>query len=332
MSRSRLALHAAIGVAVSTICVVALLHSVDVALVGDTLRSAELAPLIAALAILLVAFWLRSWRYVVMFRPAARRRITVGWSFWTGAVGMLANNALPVRLGDLLRAIALARVARVSRVECTSAAVTERVFDVVGLAILTLILAPVMPESRVMSATIGVAAVIVAVAVLAVLVVAWAPGRRAREVFARIARALVPRHADRLMIGLENAVRGGHAVRNQGAALRAMGLTLVSWLVLGASAWAALRAVSPDPTWSAALVTLVFVNFAMAVPSTAAGLGVFEVAGVAALTAFGFDRETALSATVVIHALNIVPFIPLGLVGLAMLRGPRRTRDVQVTA
>ena len=70
------------------------------------------------------------------------------------------------------------------------------------------------------------------------------------------------------MIGLENAVRGGHAVRNQGAALRAMGLTLVSWLVLGASAWAALRAVSPDPTWSAALVTLVFVNFAMAVPSS----------------------------------------------------------------
>lgn len=259
-------------------------------------------------------------RLLYLLPPASRARVTRAQAFWTSCAGMLANNTLPVRLGDLLRALAVSRVSGVSRVETTSASVVERVFDVAGLAALMVAMTPFLPRHATMHAAVGVAAVILLAAV-ALVVTTLMPREKAHRLLARLAGLVGERRRDRAVRAVGSMGRGTYGLRSPRAAVTVMGLTLGSWLVLGASAGFAVRAFAPDASITAAVVTLVFVNFAMAVPSTAAGLGVFEVAGVSALTAFGFSSPVALSATVAIHALNILPFVPLGLIGLAT---PRR--------
>ncbi len=57
---------------------------------------------------------------------------------------------------------------------------------------------------------------------------------------------------------------------------------------------------------------VVAINLAMIIPSGPAGVGVFEAATLAALLPFDVDRSTALSYALVLHGLNIVPFIVAG--------------------
>jgi uncharacterized membrane protein YbhN (UPF0104 family) len=64
--------------------------------------------------------------------------------------------------------------------------------------------------------------------------------------------------------------------------------------------------------FSAAILVVVSVNLAMILPSGPAAIGVFEAATLVALVPFDVDRSTALSYALVLHALNVLPFILVG--------------------
>ena len=64
------------------------------------------------------------------------------------------------------------------------------------------------------------------------------------------------------------------------------------------------------------MLILVTTTLSLVIPSAPGGLGVFEAGGVIALRAYGVDDSTALSATVVLHALNVFPFVIAGSVVL----------------
>ena len=55
------------------------------------------------------------------------------------------------------------------------------------------------------------------------------------------------------------------------------------------------------------MLALLATNLAMVVPSSAASIGVFEVAAKASLTAYGVPAALALSFALVLHAVNILP-------------------------
>ena len=55
-----------------------------------------------------------------------------------------------------------------------------------------------------------------------------------------------------------------------------------------------------------------------------ASIGVFEVAAQAALTAYGVPAALALSFALVLHAVNIIPYLSSGRVGIARRMGAHR--------
>jgi uncharacterized membrane protein YbhN (UPF0104 family) len=79
------------------------------------------------------------------------------------------------------------------------------------------------------------------------------------------------------------------------------------------------------------LLVAVAIGLGMILPSPPAAVGVFEGAVVIALRAYGVRVSSALPYAVVLHLVNIVPFI---LIGLYLLhhnsRHPRRTRRTEV--
>jgi uncharacterized membrane protein YbhN (UPF0104 family) len=75
------------------------------------------------------------------------------------------------------------------------------------------------------------------------------------------------------------------------------------------------------PLTSAILVT-VAINLSLVLPSSPAALGVFEAATIIALKAFDVPQAEALSYALVLHLLNLVPFLLIG----AGLLGPRALR------
>jgi uncharacterized protein (TIRG00374 family) len=110
---------------------------------------------------------------------------------------------------------------------------------------------------------------------------------------------------------------------------------VASWLVLAISNWLVLVAFDLGLGYAAGVLILVTTTLSLLIPSAPGGVGVFEAGGLVALRAFGIDESTALSATVVLHALNVFPYIVAGSVVLHRhayrLRAARSGLNVNAT-
>src|SRR5689334_7997824 len=121
----QVALSLAIGVVLLWLAIA----RIDVAALGTELSRVQPGWLIAGVATYWVALALRSWRWRILLAPV--RRLAFGQVFYGLLVGYAANNLLPARLGELVRADFVGRRYRITRLSVVGTIVVERLFDVV---------------------------------------------------------------------------------------------------------------------------------------------------------------------------------------------------------
>ncbi|HET9939900.1 MAG TPA: lysylphosphatidylglycerol synthase transmembrane domain-containing protein, partial [Candidatus Eisenbacteria bacterium] len=150
------------GLALSAAAIVMLGRSIDV---GEAMRAmgrASIPWFLAANLLTIAVYWLRSLRWRSLLKPHASP--TVGRLFRANMVGFLAINILPARLGELVRAFALARKERISTAAVLGSVAVERILDLVFLGIfwaLSLLFAPLPPWFKWSGyATIAIAVVV----------------------------------------------------------------------------------------------------------------------------------------------------------------------------
>ena len=277
--------------------------------IGD----ASPAWILAAVGVSVVGVTMRSERWRSLF-PRDSRPGGVP-TFWATQVGLLANNVLPVRAGELVRVLALSREAGLRRTAVLATVGVERVFDLAVIAGLELAVASRLPDADVARRFTLLAAGILAATAVIVVVLAIAPVRR----FAGSLLLRLPVLRARGGVVIESLRTGLAALRDRQLAAVALLWTLASWLVLAFAGWCVLQAFDLHLPWHAALFLLVAVTFAQAVPASAGSVGVFELAARSALVAYGVPPAVALSAGLVLHAVSALPFIVLGAVGMARL-------------
>jgi uncharacterized protein (TIRG00374 family) len=321
------ATRALVGLAVSLAFSLLALRGVSFGEVWGALGQADYVWLVPAVAILLISLWFRAERWRAVFPPDARPARPA--TFWAMNVGYLANNVLPARAGELARALALSHESGLPRTHCIVTVAVERLFDVVSVAVIMLACWPAMPDRRLINDLALVSAGVLAVAGLAVAVLAIAP---LRSWAARRARSLHFAGAERIERILRSLAVGLRPLHDPRLALPVLFWSLASWALLAVSYWCVMRALSPPAPWSAAVVALAATNFAQVVPSTAGALGVFEVAARASLTVYGVSPADALSYAFLLHAVNFVPFLVLGAIGMARLGISRRELRADVAA
>lgn len=265
-----------------------------------------LAPSLAALALAVLLKVIR-WRYLFRaeMRPpfaAVTRALLIGFFF---------NNILPARTGEAARIVALNREAGTSRAETAATIVVERVFDVLALFVLLFVTLPWLPHvSWLRAAAIFAIALAVAVAVVVLARLGDLPLQRLLRPLARLPFAS-PERVHHL--GL-NTLHGLAAIRSVRLALVSSLLTVATWLALALSTWLLMRGFDLRLPFLAGLLVVVAVNLALVLPSSPAGLGVFEAATLVALNAYGVPRTQAVSYALVLHAVNLVPYLVVGVV------------------
>ena len=147
MTRGRLALTA-LGIALSTLAIVAMLHAVKAADVWVHLRATRVGWLLAGMGVTILGYVFRAYRWRALLSP--QREIPIGRVFGPTVVGFLAINTLPARIGEFVRAYLLARLERLPAAAVLGSCVLERVIDLVLLAsvwVMLLFVAP-LPEQR----------------------------------------------------------------------------------------------------------------------------------------------------------------------------------------
>jgi uncharacterized protein (TIRG00374 family) len=315
------ALLAAAGLAVTVACMYLAVRGVALEDAIDALGRSDLRWLAPALPVFALAIVLRALRWWALF--AAAQRPPLSAVAYALLIGYFFNNILPARAGEAARVIALHRRAATPRAETIATVVVERLFDVLALLIILFASYPWLPEISWLRAAAIFGAVVVAALLVLVVVIVRYDERAVHWLLSPLRRVRRAGVAERLEAATVNATRGLVALRSPRIALRGMALTIASWLTLGVSYWILTKAFSLDLPLVVGMLVTVAINLSLVLPSSPAALGVFEAATIVALRAFDVPQAEALSYALVLHLLNLVPFLLIG----AALLGPGALRS-----
>ena len=298
-----------IGLVVSGVFAYLAVRGVDLGHAWRALRHCHWWTLLPAFALLVLANAVRGLRWQLQFTPQTRPR------FWPALsallVGTFFNNVLPARAGEAAQVVALRRSSRTSLSETAATVLLGRVWDVLSVLVLLFCLAPWLPPVSWLRA--GVYLAIGLAGAVAVVVLA---GRRLLDLLLRpLARLpfLTLAHAESAAAGLW---RGLVSVRRPGPALVAFTLTTASWVLFGISNWFVLRGFSLGLSPLAGILVSIALSLAMILPASPASVGVFEAAVLVALRPYGVAKSEGLPVALVLHALNLFPYLAAGVVCL----------------
>ena len=319
VSARSMALGLAVGVPVSLVVLYVATRGVAWEDVRAGLREARLGPLAAAVVALGGVYVIQGarWRWI------ARRQARSSQATFVGLVvaGVGANNVLPGRVGDLLRAHWLSRRTGTPRSRTLATVVVDRACDVFVLLALLIATYPFTPRrtwiDRVYVASLVVTAILAAGLVATRLYVA----HRARDgrTLPLSVRLSWP---GRQLSGL---IRGTAAVVGPGDLAAAVALSAAAWVLWAAGLWLVADALGIDlALWQAAFMTGL-VNLGTAVPSSPGFVGTYQWLCVSGLGLFDIGASQAFAFSLVLQAAWFVPTTAAG-VPLAVRLSMERRR------
>jgi glycosyltransferase 2 family protein len=283
------------------------------------LQAANLGLLLLAAVVATAIFPLRAARWVVLLEPIAPNlRFMNAWR--AVAIGMMINNVLPARAGEVARAYALSRETRaVSFTSAFASIALDRVFDalIVFALMFGAMLSPSFPAGaliagRPATALVGTWGVATLVTVFAGAILAAFRPDIVRTIATRLVRAVMPSWEARVADFVEHATAGLAVLRSPSRFARVVFWTLLHWLTNAVAFWIAFRAVGISAPFSAALFLQGLVAIGVAIPSSPGFFGPFEAFAKTGLQIYSVPVTLAVTWAVGFHLLSFVPITALG--------------------
>jgi glycosyltransferase 2 family protein len=302
-----------LGMAVSAVLLWVAVRGVSLDEVLQQLRQVRLAWLVPLLVSILLRFWLTALRWQLLLKPV--KRVGLHRLFAITMIGFMANNVLPARLGEFVRAYALGRSESLSPSVPFATIVIERIFD--GFTLL-LFLVGGLSFLKPSPALLGAAAL---TGVLYLIVLGFLIALRMGHGMGVLTWAcshLPSRLAGTAQHFLESFREGLDVLTDVRAILGVAFLSIVIWVVNAAGMEATFRAFSLDLAPYASFVVLGTIAVALVLPSAPGYVGPLQAGAVQGMAMLGVARETALSLSIVYHLAN---YIPITIAGLAYLSG-----------
>jgi glycosyltransferase 2 family protein len=283
------------------------------------LRSANLWLLVLAAVVATAIFPLRAVRWMVLLEPIAPGlRFMDAWR--AVAIGMMINNVLPARAGELARAYAISRETRaVSFTTALASIALDRVFDalIVFALMFGAMLAPGFPAGatiagRPATALLGTWGIATLVVVFSgAVMVAFRPDI-VRTIATRVMRTVLPKWEPRVASFVEHATAGLAVLRSPSRFARVVFWTVLHWLTNAFAFWIAFRAVGITAPFSGALFLQGLIAIGVAIPSSPGFFGPFEAFAKAGLQIYSVPVTLAVTWAVGFHLLSFVPITALG--------------------
>jgi uncharacterized protein (TIRG00374 family) len=273
-------------------------------------EQANYAWLCVGLAVQLLLTAIRAARWQRLIDVPTR----FGDVFWSQAIGLFGNNALPLRAGEAARVMVLSRLGSVPWPRVAASVVVERALDVATILALLVALTFVIPVPPIIAAS-GVAlgsALLTAGVVMASLL---AMGPRSEQMICWALSPLPDRLRTRLRYAAVEVLDGFRVVHSPGDAISMIGWSALAWAGSVTVFWIAIQAVTSGGTAIHALFATAALSIGVSLPSSPGFVGVFQYVGQQALVQPFPDQYSlgaALAITVIAHLIYYVPTTLLG--------------------
>ena len=306
------------------------LSRLDLRETWEHIGEANYFVLIPAIIVYFGSVFFRTYRWQYLLAPV--KRLSVPRLYPVVVVGYMANNILPVRLGEVVRAYYVGEREKVSKVSALATIAVERVFDGLTLlffaAVVGLFL-PIVGLLQGLADKAGIPWVLLALAMsmpfVGVLIFMVAAASSPPWFVTLIDRTtgLLPAGVRDRVRGLINVFIDGLAsLKDPRRLAMVFLLSLPVWLMEALMYYIVAFSFDLHNTFGMAelagvilLVTAVS-NLATSIPAAGGGVGAFEVAAAATLTLLGAEASEAGAYTIVVHAALLIPVTLLGFVFL----------------
>ncbi|MCE2469978.1 MAG: flippase-like domain-containing protein [Dehalococcoidia bacterium] len=344
-----------LGVAVTAAFVGLLLLRIDYGEMVDALARANYAWLIPAVIVYFFSFAMRSIRWRFLLRPF-HPQVRATRLFPVILIGYMANNLLPMRLGELVRGYFLSTREPVRGSTAFATIVAERAFDGFTLLLLLAAAAAYISVDDLLafaSGALGLPKALIAVGVVIpyalaiafIVLVSMAPDS-AKRLARSVVKLLPARVSGRAYDQLERFINGFEGLHRPTRLLALLLLSLPVWFAeLAVYYIVALGFGLQDhfdslaAMFAALALMAAMSNLATALPSSQGAVGPFEFFAVLSLEALGVGVGLATAYAVVLHLAVLLPPIAVGLGYLAVrgiafgqLTGRRRTAEGEQAA
>ncbi len=322
-----------VSLAISVGLLALLAYRADLDRITESLATANYLYALPASALYFVALYLRAarWRYVLAPLAAVPTRRV----FPVVVVGYMANNLLPARLGEVVRAYWLARREPVSESSSLATIAVERVYD--GLTLLAFagcaaaillasghLAAPWAGSGEIYSLSVVGAAAIAAIFLVGLGVVVLSRHPQAAQLVEWMLRAVPNRMRPRARRLALDFLGGLSVLDSPGKHLTMIALSLPVWLVETGVYLLVAHAFGIhllfDSYWTLLLVMVLLTatsNVAGGLPTGIGGIGPFEVAAQQTLLLFGVGAAVGAAYAGFLHLVAL--WIPVNLVGMAII-------------
>jgi uncharacterized protein (TIRG00374 family) len=288
-----------------------LLSRFDVKQVASVLSLAKPGWMALAALLYIALFPLRGLRWAILYRDV--KPISSVLATEVFLVGFMANNLMPARLGDVVRAFVLGKREKISVTTTFSNILLERVFDgltVVGFLFFVLLVAP--PEAAWVSAVGALMGLVFFGALAGAAGVAFFEEHTLRLV-AWLTKPLPPGIGLKLTTLVAKLAHGFRPLRSIGAVVSVLGLSLVIWAVEVLVYWVAQNAFGLSiPLLGLALV-MAILTLGITAPSAPGFVGVYEALVISAVGLYGISEPIAPAYAIAMHLIHYVPGTLLGL-------------------
>lgn len=312
-SENKQRLQIVLGILISIGCLAAIFLIIDIDTVISSLKSADYG-LIAVSGILIIAYLgLRA----VRWRLLLNNSVPYSSVFHIQNIGYMLTQLLPLRLGDVARAIMIGNVPPVTVAQGLSTMVVERVLDL--LFIVTLLpltvsqLDSMPPQIRTAGQATGIAAL-----GATIVLIAAANFRPKVIIFTRSILNRIPfLNTERWIRVADDLLRGLDTLTHLRSGLLLIFWSIVLWAPMILAYTTIMRAVGLDVNIATGAFVMCAAALSIAAPSSPAQVGVFHAGVIAALALAGQPAAESASFAFVYHAYNFLIVLILGLIGIA---------------
>jgi uncharacterized protein (TIRG00374 family) len=257
----------------------------------------------------------RRWRTIL---EPVEERVAFGKLWRSTAIGMMVNNVVPARAGEIARAYALTRESPSIPFSAAfaSLAVDRLVDAVVVLGLMALaMLDPRVPQDsdagRMVANWAGTGTIFIVLLLTALYLLVFFPGR-VISLYELFARRVAPRFEARGRELLLAFAAGLGVLRSPRRFVAVLAWTTLHWLCNALAFWIAFRAVGIGAPFGAALFLQGLIAIGVAIPAAPGFFGVFEALSRTGLAVYGVDKTLATSWAIGFHLLSFIPITLMG--------------------
>ena len=312
-SKAKKQFYFLLGIVISAVFVWALFRNIDFGDLWGALKGANYLWLIPNILLIVLTMYQRAYRWRFMVAPIGR----VPYSKLLAAtcIGFMANNVLPLRLGEFVRAYSLAmQHKQITKSASLATIFVERmVFDLVALLLIFGVVLGLshlsLDESMRYGLSIAIAAALVGL--VFIMVMALKPVQTTNLLTRYL--FMIPEGGKQFIQRvIMKFARGLEFLTHRDAVVKVAFHTLLIWILMGVSNLFVFRAFGLDLPLDASFVVLVVVSVSILVPSSPGFIGVYHAGAVWAMMAYGYTKSEVLPCAIVLHAAQYIVVTLMG--------------------